>query len=73
MKIGDFGMARTLRSPIAEDVPYTYTVKVITLWYRPAELLLGQRSYTAAVDMWSAGCLMSEMWTRDPILQVKLC
>lgn len=28
------------------------TPKVVTLWYRAPELLLGASSYTTAVDMW---------------------
>ena len=50
-----------------------YTNRVVTLWYRPPELLLGERNYGPAVDMWGAGCIMAEMWTRVPILQVNRC
>lgn len=32
-----------------------YTNKVITLWYRPPELLLGEERYTPAIDVWSCG------------------
>ena len=38
--------------------------------YRPPELLLGERHYGPPVDMWGAGCVMAEMWTRSPIMQV---
>lgn len=48
-----------------------YTNRVVTLWYRPPELLLGERNYGPPVDMWGAGCIMAEMWTRSPIMQVK--
>ena len=41
----------------------------MTLWYRPPELLLGERNYGPSVDMWGAGCIMAEMWTRAPIMQ----
>ena len=40
--------------------------------YRPPELLLGERHYGPPVDMWGAGCVMAEMWTRSPIMQVDL-
>lgn len=33
------------------------------------ELLLGDRNYGPPVDMWGAGCIMAEMWTRSPIMQ----
>ena len=49
--------------------PNRYTNRVVTLWYRPPELLLGERNYTTAIDMWGAGCIMAEMWTRSPIMQ----
>lgn len=32
-----------------------YTNKVITLWYRPPELLLGEERYSPAIDVWSCG------------------
>jgi len=46
-----------------------YTNRVVTLWYRPPELLLGERCYNRAIDMWGAGCIMAELWTREPILK----
>ncbi len=42
---------------------------MVTLWYRPPELLLGERNYTSAIDMWGAGCIMAELWKRTPIMQ----
>ena len=48
-----------------------YTNRVVTLWYRPPELLLGERCYNRAIDMWGAGCIMAELWTREPILKGK--
>ncbi|KAK3598265.1 hypothetical protein CHS0354_022582, partial [Potamilus streckersoni] len=41
--------------------PQQYTNCVVTLWYRPPELLLDERSYTTANDMWGVGCIMAEM------------
>ena len=52
-----------------QPYPYRYTNRVVTLWYRPPELLLGERNYGPAVDLWGAGCIMAEMWTRSPIMQ----
>ena len=45
--------------------------KVITLWYRPPELLLGEQEYDACVDMWSAGCIMAELLMEKPLLPGK--
>lgn len=69
LKLADFGLARAY-SISKTGVPNRYTNRVVTLWYRPPELLLGERNYGPPVDMWGAGCIMAEMWTRSPIMQV---
>lgn len=51
LKIADFGLARIFYP--GKDVPYTN--RVVTLWYRAPELLLGMMNYTSAIDMWSVG------------------
>ncbi|XP_022099133.1 cyclin-dependent kinase 9-like isoform X1 [Acanthaster planci] len=68
LKLGDFGLARAFSMPKPGQVN-RYTNRVVTLWYRPPELLLGERNYTPAIDLWGAGCIMAEMWTRSPIMQ----
>lgn len=30
---------------------------------------LGERDYGPPIDLWGAGCIMAEMWTRSPIMQ----
>ncbi|KAJ6641287.1 Cyclin-dependent kinase 9, partial [Pseudolycoriella hygida] len=69
LKIADFGLARALSAERPKGPPIRYTNPVVTLWYRPPELLLGDRNYGPPVDMWGAGCIMAEMWTRSPIMQ----
>lgn len=54
---------------IINEFLFRYTNRVVTLWYRPPELLLGDRNYGPPVDLWGAGCIMAEMWTRSPIMQ----
>ncbi|KAF4430978.1 CMGC/CDK protein kinase [Fusarium austroafricanum] len=66
LKIADFGMARYVGDP-----PPKLTQLVVTLWYRAPELLLGAKTYDAAVDMWSVGCIFGELLTREPLLQGK--
>ncbi len=66
LKLADFGQARAISSDGGSN---RYTNRVVTLWYRPPELLLGERYYGPAVDLWGAGCIMAELWTRSPILQ----
>ncbi|KAG0334713.1 kinase subunit of RNA polymerase II carboxy-terminal domain kinase I [Podila humilis] len=65
LKLADFGLARLFQKKVKRD----YTNRVITLWYRPPELLLGATAYGPEVDMWSAGCIMVELFTRKPIFQ----
>jgi len=38
---------------------------MITLWYRAPELLLGKSNYGVEVDMWSIGCILVEMMTKQ--------
>ncbi|KAF5394490.1 hypothetical protein PHET_11335 [Paragonimus heterotremus] len=66
LKLADFGLARLY---VAGDEERPYTNKVITLWYRPPELLLGEERYGPAVDIWSCGCILGEMFTRRPMFQ----
>lgn len=51
LKIADFGLAR----PLDPKGPRKYTGTVVTRWYRPPELLLGDRFYSYAVDIWGIG------------------
>lgn len=67
LKLADFGLAR----PYDTDQQRPYTNRVITLWYRPPELLLGATMYGPAIDMWSAGCIFAELLLRKPILPGK--
>ncbi|KAK8853073.1 hypothetical protein IAR55_003774 [Kwoniella newhampshirensis] len=65
LKLADFGLARMYSKRHRDD----YTNRVITLWYRSPELLLGETVYGPEVDMWSAGCIMLELSTSKPIFQ----
>ncbi|KAK7207233.1 kinase-like domain-containing protein [Myxozyma melibiosi] len=75
LKIADFGLARKFEeeppkrgdegaAPARRD----YTNCVVTRWYRPPELLLGERRYTCAIDMWGVGCIFGEMYRHKPII-----
>ena len=55
LKLADFGLARFYQKRRQSD----YTNRVITLWYRPPELLFGTTVYGPEVDMWSAGYAIS--------------
>jgi mitogen-activated protein kinase 1/3 len=65
LKIGDFGLARTTSET---DFMTEY---VVTRWYRAPELLLNCSEYTAAIDIWSVGCILGEILTRQPLFPGK--
>jgi CTD kinase subunit alpha len=60
VQITDFGLARILNP---KNKMAQYTSRVITLWYRAPEVLLGFANYSFAVDMWSIGCVFVELIT----------
>ncbi|SJK86597.1 cyclin-dependent kinase 7 [Babesia microti strain RI] len=70
-KLADFGLSRqTILPPDAStnyQRPEKMTHKVVTLWYRPPELLLGADCYHTACDIWSVGCIFAEMITGHPL------
>jgi len=61
-QLADFGLARLLSLP-----SHSYTHEVVTLWYRAPELLLGTTQYGTPVDVWSVGCMFSEIFTGLPL------
>ncbi|KAG4953115.1 hypothetical protein JHK85_039514 [Glycine max] len=67
LKLADFGLARSF----SNDQNANLTNRVITLWYRPPELLLGTTKYGPAVDMWSVGCIFAELLQGKPIFPGK--
>ena len=78
LKIADFGLARNyygcppnLKYPGGAGSGAKYTSIVVTRWYRAPEIVLGDRYYTTAVDMWGIGCVFAEFFEKKPILQGK--
>eukprot|EP01060_Flectonema_neradi_P034291 TRINITY_DN596_c0_g3_i2.p1 TRINITY_DN596_c0_g3~~TRINITY_DN596_c0_g3_i2.p1 ORF type:complete len:357 (+),score=70.06 TRINITY_DN596_c0_g3_i2:364-1434(+) len=73
LRICDFGLARPIpRKSTAEHKAQGtksrfMTEYVVTRWYRSPELLLQEKYYTAAIDVWSAGCILAEMLGRKPL------
>ncbi|KAL3829382.1 hypothetical protein ACJIZ3_018184 [Penstemon smallii] len=64
LKIADFGLASTFDP----NNKHPMTSRVVTLWYRPPELLLGSTDYGVGVDLWSAGCILAELFAGKPIM-----
>ncbi|KAK1361738.1 Protein kinase domain-containing protein [Heracleum sosnowskyi] len=67
LKLADFGLSRSF----SYDHSVNLTNQVITLWYRPPELLLGVTKYGPAVDMWSVGCIFAELLQGKAVLPGK--
>lgn len=56
VKLADFGLGRKVH---LENV---FTYKVVTLWYRAPELILGCKNYSDKIDVWSIGCVVAEFF-----------
>jgi len=56
LKLADFGLARAFGIPVK-----CYSAEVVTLWYRPPDVLFGAKLYTTSIDVWSAGCIFAEL------------
>lgn len=69
LKICDFGLARSCLTFKSDEQDPTLTVEVVTQFYRAPELLLGSSFYTAAIDLWSVGCILAELLTRKILFQ----
>ncbi|CCD26934.1 cyclin-dependent serine/threonine protein kinase SGV1 NDAI_0J00420 [Naumovozyma dairenensis CBS 421] len=76
IKLADFGLARVyygsppnLKYPGGAGSGAKYTSVVVTRWYRAPELVLGDKHYTTAVDIWGVGCVFAELFEKKPILQ----
>ena len=59
----DFGSAREF------DASLKLTPVVCTLYYRAIEVLLGQKAYSKAIDMWSVGCILVELMTKKVLFK----
>jgi len=60
IKLADFGLSRELGIYVR-----SCTSEVVTLWYRPPDVLGGNQHYGASVDVWSLGCILSELSSPD--------
>ncbi|KAI4838838.1 MO15-related protein kinase [Plasmodium brasilianum] len=71
VKIADFGLSSKYgfdmySDKLSKDNKYNkktlnFTSKVVTLWYRAPELLMGSSKYNSSIDMWSLGCIFAEL------------
>lgn len=63
LKLCDFGFARSL----SKNKDAYYTDYVSTWWYWSPELLVGDAAYDASVDIWSLGCIFTEIYNGMPL------
>ncbi|XP_023030319.2 cyclin-dependent kinase 12 [Leptinotarsa decemlineata] len=68
VKLADFGLSKQ-QDP--RDARRLYTNKVVSYWYRPPELLLGEQRYGPAIDIWSCGCVLGELFHKKPMFPGK--
>lgn len=78
LKIADFGLSRiyygcppNLKYPGGAGAGMKFTPLVVTRWYRAPELVMFDRFYTTAIDIWGTGCILGEFFIKRPILQGK--
>lgn len=64
LKIADFGLATVFHPNRKRPM----TTRVVTLWYRAPELLLGGTDYGVGIDLWSAGCILAELLAGKPVM-----
>lgn len=63
VKLCDFGSAKILEKG-APNVAY-----ICSRYYRAPELIFEASNYTTAIDIWSTGCIISEMFLGQPLFQ----
>merc|ERR1719226_364836 len=64
-----FGLAR-VADPEHDHTSFL-TEYVATRWYRAPEIMLNSKGYTKSIDIWSVGCILSEMLSNRPIFPGK--
>jgi len=67
VKVCDFGLARNIDTEEEIDAPLTEYV--VTRWYRAPEVVVSAQHYNEAVDMWAVGCILGEMFLKEPVFQ----
>ncbi|CBH09512.1 protein kinase, putative [Trypanosoma brucei gambiense DAL972] len=65
VKLCDFGLGRHYRE--GQEL----TANVVTLMYRAPELHFGITDYSYKMDMWSLGCIMAEIFLKEPLFRAE--
>eukprot|EP00043_Microstomoeca_roanoka_P007797 m.75443 g.75443 ORF g.75443 m.75443 type:complete len:367 (-) comp13980_c1_seq1:179-1279(-) len=69
LRICDFGLSRVYDPEYRQSGELTEYVA--TRWYRAPEVMVQQRAYSKAMDIWSLGCILAEMLGNRPIFPGK--
>lgn len=67
VKVCDFGLARGVN--MNEDEDAALTEYVVTRWYRAPEVMVSSQNYGFAIDVWSVGCILAELYNQEPFFQ----
>ena len=68
VKICDFGSSKNIEmekknnNSKSKSTPY-----IVTRYYRAPELFFGKNDYTTKIDIFSAGCIIAELFTLSPL------
>jgi serine/threonine protein kinase len=65
VKLGDFGMSIV----VPDGQPILNDHETSTRWYRAPELLVYGGTYGPSIDVWSAGCIMAELFLGRPLMK----
>ncbi|VDO09407.1 unnamed protein product [Rodentolepis nana] len=71
LRICDFGLAR-IADPQCNQAGLL-TEYVATRWYRAPEIMLTSKVYNKAIDLWSIGCILAEMFSNRVLFPGKHC
>jgi len=79
LKLCDFGLARRTSEVVDDTTDKSTSIKrspedaltpkVVSLWYRPIELLLGSQNYDMTIDCWACGCVIAELILGHPLFR----
>ena len=64
VKLADFGNA--MNATEEDTAMYYGSFELQSLWYRAPEVILGL-PFSCAIDMWSAGCVLAELYLGEPL------
>ena len=71
IKICDFGLARMIFHVDDIEEEPNLSTEVVTKCYRPPELFFENSNYTSKIDIWSLGCVIMELFTKEILFNME--